>query len=249
MLNWTLIGWLVIGLAAVLLAVLSWGPRLKMPDLRKLDFIKRYKEARAAAMERGKPQQVVLGNRFVSGAYPGLGLMALSALPLLVTPETLSDGHQSFTSASGGLAVLARQVVEGRYANGFSDQLMPSRVAASVHGLTPFSFTAGLLSEMKFAPSGNLLYLGDYGPESLLAVNHAAGLGAQVFAGAGSLTAQAALFLSVHDLLLGEEVFMLAPALDDTPQSKAGLMVEDLLRVTLIVLLVIGAVLKMCGVL
>jgi hypothetical protein len=42
---------------------------------------------------------------------------------------------------------------------------------------------------------------------------------------------------------------MIAPTLTGTRQSRAGLMVEDLLRVTLIVLLIAGAVLKMCGVL
>jgi hypothetical protein len=63
------------------------------------------------------------------------------------------------------------------------------------------------------------------------------------------LTAQATLFLCVYDLLIGEEVFMIAPTLTGTRQSRARLMVEDLLRVTLIVLLIAGAVLKMCGVL
>lgn len=249
MLNWTLIGWIVIGLAAVCLALLSWGVRKKTPSLRNNDFVKRYKASQAVAMEQGKYQQVVLGNRLGSRTYPGLGLSALSAMPSLITPETLTDGHQSIASSTGGLAVLARQVIEGRYATGFSEQLMVSRVEASVFGLTPFSFTAGLLPELTFASLGNLLYLGDYGPESVLAVQQAADLGAQVFAGAGSLTAQATLFLCVQDLLIGEEVFMLAPSLVDTQQSQAGLMVEDLLRVALIVFLVTGAVLKMCGVL
>ena len=249
MLNWTLIGWIVIGLAAVLLALLSWGVRIKMPSLRKNDFVKRYKASQAAAMEQGKYQQVVLGNRLGSRTYPGLGLSALSAIPSLITPETLTDGRQSIASSTGGLAVLARQVVESRYANGFSEQLMHSRVEASVYGVTPFSFTAGLLPELIFTPLGNLLYLGEYGPESVLAVQQAGDLGAQVFAGAGFLTAQATLFLCMQDLLLGEEVFMLAPSLVGTQQSKSALMVEDLLRVALMVLLVAGAVLKMCGVL
>jgi len=53
----------------------------------------------------------------------------------------------------------------------------------------------------------------------------------------------------VQDMLLGEEVFMLAPSLAGSQQSRTALVVEDLLRVALIVLLVTGAVLKMCGVL
>jgi hypothetical protein len=249
MLNWTLIGWIFIGLAAVLLAVLSWGVRINTPSLRKNAFLTRYKASQAATVEQGKSQQIVLGNGLSSPAYPGLGLTALSAIPVLITPESLADGNQSIASGSGGLAALARQIVEGRYADSFTEQLLPSKTEADVYGLTPFSFTAGLLPELSRNTFGNLLYLGGYGPESVLAVNRASDRGGQVFAAAGSLTAQATLFLCVYDLLIGEEVFMIAPTLTGTRQSRAGLMVEDLLRVTLIVLLIAGAVLKMCGVL
>jgi hypothetical protein len=247
--NWTLIGWIVIALAAILLAVFSWGVRMKTPPPRKTDFIQRYLSSRSTVMEQGKPQQVILGNRLWSRTYPGLGLSGLSALPSLISPETLSNGRQSISSASGSLAVIARQVVEGRYTGEFSEQLTTPGVETIVPGLTPFSFTAGLLPEINRTASGNLLYLGDYGPESVLAVQKAAGYGAQVFAGAGSITAQATLFLCVHDLLLGEEVFMLAPSLRSAPQDRVGLWVEDLIRIGVVALLVIGAILKMWGVL
>ena len=247
--NWTLVGWIVIGLTAVLLALLTWGIRINLPKPRKTSFIRYFLASRSKTMEQGKSQQVILGNQLISRGYPGLGLTGLSALPSLIAPETLVDGNQCISSSSGGLAVIARQVVEGRYAAGFSEQLIPARGVVGVYGLTPLSFTAGLLPEMSFSPLGNLIYLGDYGPEAVLAVKKAADLGARVFAGAGTITAQAALFLCVRDLLLGEEVFMLSPSLASTPQSKIGLTVEDLLRVGLIGLLVIGAILKMCGVL
>ena len=247
--NWTIVGWIVIGLAGILLVLLSWGVRINTPLPRRTDFVQRLLGSRSTAMEQGKHQQIVLGNRLASRVYPGLGLTGLSALSSMITPETLTDGHQFISSSAGSLAVIARQVVEGRYASGYSEQLITPRVEAGVHGLTAFSFTAGLLPELGFAPLGNLLYLGDFGPEAALVVSQAADTGARIFAGAGSLTAQSTLFLYVRDLLLGEEVFMLAPSLASTPQNRASLLVEDLLRVGLIVLLITGAVLKMCGVL
>lgn len=247
--TWTLLGWILIGLAALLMAILTWGVRVNAPAPRKKPFFQRFTTSQAKAMEQGKPQQVVLGNQLWSSGYPGLGLSALSAMSALITPETLADGRQSISASSGGLAVIARQVVEGCYAGGFSDQLTASRVEAGVVGITPFSFSAGLLSEFKSTPPGNLLYLGDFGPEAVLAVRKAADQGGEVFAGAGTMAAQATLFLYVRDLLLGEEVFMLAPSLSKAPQGQASLLVEDLLRLGIILLLVAGAVLKMSGVL
>lgn len=247
--NWTLTGWVMIILAAVLLAVLSWGVKFHTPAPRKSGFVRRLLISRSDSIEEGQYQQVVLGNHLFSPAYPGLGLTGLSALPSLLTPETLAGGRQSIASSTGSLAVIARQVVQGRYADGFSEALLPSRVEADIFGMTPFSFTAGLLPELKIKSMGSLIYLGDFGPEAFLPVKKAIDQGARVFVGAGSISAQAALFLCARDMLFGEEVFMLAPSLASTPQNRASLTVEDLLRIGLIGLLIVGAILKMCGVL
>lgn len=247
--NWTLIGWVIIGLAAILLAVLSWGVKIKGVPPRKMGFFRHLLTSRTATLEQGRSQQVILGNNFWSRAYPGLGLTGLAALPSLLTPEVLAEGQQAVSTASGSLALFARQIVEGHYTSGFSEQLLDSRVEAGLYGLTPFSFTAGLLPELKRTPYGTLIYLGDFGPEAVLSIQAAARQGGQVFAAAGSLTAQAALFLSVRELLLGEEVFLLPAALAPTPSNQASLWVEDLLRLALMGLLVAGAILKMTGVL
>lgn len=247
--TWTLLGWALIIIAAVFLIVFSWGVYFPAPPPRKVPFFQRYKVARGKTIEQGKLQQVILGNQFWSSTYPGLGLTGLSSLSALITPETLVDGSQALTTASGSIASIAQQVVEGKYTDGFSRQLTEPRVETRVPGITPFTFTAGLLSELKLAPAGSLLYLGDFGPEAVLAVQKVANHGGQVFIGAGSLTAQATLFLCARDLLLGEEVFMLSPALAPTPKNRAGMLVEDVLRVALMLLLIAGAVLKMCGVL
>ena len=247
--TWTLLGWALIILAAVLLGVLSWGVHLASPPPRKLVFSQRYKAARGKAIEQGKQQLVILGNRFWSSAYPGLGLTGLFSLSALITPETMADGGQALTTSSGSIASIARQVVAGKYTDGFSRQLTEPRIETRVPGLTPFTFTAALLSELKEATAGNLLYLGDFGPEAVLAAQKVANQGGQVFIGAGSITAQATLFLCARDLLLGEQVYMLSPALAPTAKNRAGMLVEDVLRVALMLLLITGAVLKMCGVL
>jgi hypothetical protein len=70
-----------------------------------------------------------------------------------------------------------------------------------------------------------------------------------VFAAAGSVIAQAALFLNVRDLLIGEEVFMLPGLMEPTPPNQAGWLTEDILRAALMGLLIVAVILKVAGLL
>jgi hypothetical protein len=89
---------------------------------------------------------------------------------------------------------------------------------------------------------------GNFGQTGALLAEAAEMNGGHPLAAAGSVDAQAALFLVTRDLMIGEEVFMLPGLIDPTPSNQAGWVSEDILRIALMVLLVIAAGLKMAGV-
>lgn len=244
--TWSQIGWTIIALGAVLLV----GLRLIFSTgrhgyaVRKMPIIDRLTDQRVSAIERGLGRQVILGEKFWSRSYPALGLHALAVLNDLVSPGTTADGQEIISGGAGGLVVFARQIVQGHYQDGFS-----MRLPVSMPGPTPLSFLAGLLPEINRQPLGSLAIFGHYGSTASLWTEAAALKGAHGFAAAGSLSAQAALFLNVRDLLIGEEVFMLPGLFDTTPQAQANWLTEDILRILLIVLIVAAALLKMAGVL
>jgi len=211
---------------------------------RQLPAVKAFLDHRIRAIERGEKRQVVLGEQFWSRAYPALGLQALSVLPSLVSLDAAADDRQSVTAGSGELVLFARQIIRGSYQDGFS-----SGLCVALPGPTPLSFLAGFLPELGYHPTGSLGLLGNYGQFGALLTERAVMRGAHTFAAAGSISAQAALFLNVRDLLIGEEVFMLPGLIDPTPSRLASLATEDILRVLLMALLVIAAILKMAGVL
>jgi hypothetical protein len=241
--TWSLVGWILIGAAAILLLVLTFWVRPKY-DLRRFPFVENLKRARTASLEQGRRQQVVLGERLWSRSYSGLGLSALAGAATQLDSQTLADGRMSFSTASGGLAVLAHQIVQGAYQDGFSDRLLAPQVRIALYGPTPFSSNAGLMSELKMRPYGSLLLLGDFGPKAAIAVNNIHAQRGQAFAAAGTLTAQAALYLNVRDILLGEEVYAVEALLAPDPANRTAALAEDLLRLALIAALVIGAILK-----
>jgi len=248
--NWYYVGWGVIGITAVLLIIFTVKFKRKGGYiLRHYPAVEGLRNATTTALERGLSNDVVLGDAFWSYSFPGLGLHSLSVLPHLLTQEAYASGGLSVSGADGSLVLFAQQIVHQQYADGFSTALAAPTVRPALHGPTPSSFTAGLLPQIRLRSVGALALFGNYGAEGLLWAEAVASRGGHVFAGAGALTAQAALFSTVDDLLMGEEIFILPGVLSKTVEDQAGWLVEDIVRTGLMVLLIIGAILMALGVL
>jgi len=248
--TWTLVGWVAIGLSALLLGlfwVLSkqsgFYPGRKIPSTESL------LRAQINSIERGQHRQIILGDQFWSFTYPGLGLHALNNLSSFLDSETAVEGGLTISAGNPELVVFARQIVHQSYRDGFSSNLPPARIQTVLPGPTPLSLTAGLLPVLNTSRHGSLALFGHYGPEAILWTEAARSRGSAIFAAAGTLSSQAALFLSVHDLVLGENVFMLPGLLKMRQEDQASWLAEDILRILLMLGLIIGAALKLAGVL
>lgn len=246
----SLIGWILILISALLLIVFTfWFRKRNGYRVRHITGIEALKNARVAAIEGGKPQHFILGTQLFSQAYPGLGLSSLTGFSSYLDDETGIDGGLEVSGSDGSLVVLARQIIHNRYQDGFYKMLPRQGARSNLYGPSPLSFSAGLMSEFGFQPPLAVSLFGNYGPESLLWAEAAASQGGYVFAAAGTVASQAALFIRVQDLLLGEEVFLVNGLLNPSPTNRAAWLTEDLVRTILMVLLLVGAVLKMVGIL
>lgn len=246
----SMVGWILILISVSLLVFFTfWFKKREGYQARKITGIDALKNARVAAIESGKPQHFILGSQMFSQAYPGLGLSSLGDFSSYLDEETGTYGGLSVSGSDGSLVVLGRQIVHNRYHNGFYKMLQPQGTTANLYGPSPLSFTAGLISEFSLYPPHTLSLFGNYGSESLLWADAAASRGGHVFAAAGTVASQAALFIRTRDLLLGEEVFLMNGLLDPSPANRATWLAEDLVRMILIMMLLVGAVLKMVGIL
>ncbi|MFW5713527.1 MAG: hypothetical protein ACOCYU_02530 [Brevefilum sp.] len=247
--NWTLIGWALIFISAILIIFSKFLPLSKTYPVRELPIVENLRKAQITTMERGEQRRVLLGDRIAPLAYPGLGLQALSALPSFLDRESAIDGGLTLGSADGGLVVFARQIVQNRYRDGFSPVLHQAGVRTMLYGPTPLSFTAGILPELAGSTGGSLTLFGHYGPEAMLWVEALRRNGGGAFASGGSLAAQAVLLLTVRDVSLGESTFAYPHILTGKKGSSQELFTEDLLRLVLMLGLLIGVLLKLGGVL
>lgn len=202
--NWTILGGIFIACAAVLVFISEIMQIGKKYPVRRDPGLDNLHKAQMAAVARGQPRKLLLGDRLSPVVFPGLGLQALSALPSFLDRESGVDGGLTLGSADGGLIVFARQIVRHAYSEGFSPALHQAGARTKLYGPTPLSFTAGILPELNARPGSSLALFGYYGPEALLWVDAVQrNESGAVFASGGTLTAQAAMFLSVRDLLIG----------------------------------------------
>jgi hypothetical protein len=248
--TWSLVGWAVILLAAVLLVLCELHLKKKIRyTARHMPAVERLKTARVTAVESGQKRQVILGHRLWSHTYPGLGLKSLFTLPIFVDAEEVADGGQAVSISDGSLLVLARQVIHGRYQDGFSEVINEGVQRMTLPGATPFSFTMGIMDMLALQKPHSLALLGDYGSEAALWAASAADRGGDVFAAAGSIESQAVLFLGARNLLIGEEIFFMPGSLEPAHSHRTSWLVEDILRVLLTALLLAGVALKLGGML
>ena len=248
--NWTLVGWILIGLSALLLVLFTFIFHSKSHYIvRYIPEAVAMRDSQASSVERGDSRQVILGDQLWSRLYPGLGLHALAVLPVILAPETVADGRLSISASGCSLVVFARQIVQSCYQDGFSPLLVQPFVQTTLPGPTPLSLVAGLLPEMTQKNFGSLALFGNYGPESVLLTEAVQSHDGFVYASAGALAAQAALYASVRNLVIGETVFMMPGLFTPDAANQASWMMEDILRIVLMLGLIVGAVLKAMGVL
>ena len=247
--SWSVIGWILIGLTALLLVFFTFINKGKTTyPIRHLRAVEDHDSARVSAIEQGKEQHVVLGNQLLSRRYPGLGLLSLATLPAFLDSETVANGRMIVTASDGTLVVFANQIIQQEYREGFSLALHADHIYTVMRGTSPLSFTAGTLPEIAADDFGSLAMFGNLGPEAALWAS-AAERNGEPFAAAGSLDSQAALYINMRDLLIGEEAYMLPAALSPNAGKQSTVLTEDLLRALLMVLLAAAAVLKMAGIL
>jgi hypothetical protein len=247
--NWLLIGWIMIGVSVILMVIFTFLLKDKIIyAIRKFPQIEALESYRIKAIEGNLHRTLVLGHQLSSLAYPGLGLNSLAAVPGFLDQETLVDGKVNIASSEGLLLVFARQIIENRYQGGFSNELSASSVSPALFGPTPYTHTMGLLNALSTQPKHGLILTGNFGPEASLWSEICASKRGNVFASAGTIVSQATLYTHVKDLLVGAESFLLPGLLNPSPGKKAGWLTEDILRILLILILIVGAILKMVGV-
>ena len=177
------------------------------------------------------------------------GLVGLSSHPKSLPPRLRSATNRRLpTSGEAALAILSQDVTHASYrAVNAENRYDPS--LGQVTGLTPLSYTAGALPAIYDQQVSVNMLLGSFGSEVGLLADAAERTGSLTIGGSDNLPAQAVLFASTKEPLVGEELFAGGAYLQVNPMHTSSLVAQDVLRWVLIGFIILGAVLKLAGVL
>jgi len=224
--------------------------RKKQPKrgFRDISAFNRLQRAIGLAVEAGQRVHLTLGHGGIDGPRGAAGLVGLSVIQRVARAASISDKPPLATSGEAALATLSLDVLQAAHQSvSAGGRIDPS--SAILTGVTPFSYAAGTLPVIYDQQVSMNLMLGSFGSEAALIVDAGEHTGSLIIGGSDDLTAQAVLFASAQEPLVGEELYAAGAYLQVNPMHNASLIAQDWLRWILIGIILAGGLAKLAGIL
>ena len=198
--------------------------------------------------EQGKRLVVGLGQNLTNASFDLSGASGLSLQRALLKRSLFNDHPLQSFSGDGVLACLSRMAVHGAYRGALASELFDGSLS-QMSGTSHMAYTASLANYIPDTSNAGLLLAGQMSPVILLALDQADRHSLPAISAIASLSGQAAGFFGSSVNLMGEDVFNAEGKLAQRKASLASLSAQDWLRITISIGLLLGAILKMGGVL
>lgn len=217
-----------------------------LPKPRPIPSINRLRRAVGLAVENGKRIHISLGKSSVINPTCPSALAGLNIAERLTSLSMVSDRPPVTSSGEGTLAILSQDAVRSVYRAGNAiERYEPER--ARLTGATPFSYIVGTIPVIHEEQITAHVFIGNFGPEVALLTEATEREKAFTLAASDSLPAQAVLYATVEDVLIGEELFAAPAYLNPRPAHLASLRAVDILRWVIILLTLVAIILQLVG--
>jgi hypothetical protein len=247
----SLIGLISLGivvLAGVLMAIFALVQKRSPFSFRRIPAFSRVRRAVSLVVEDGTRLHVSLGHGNLLTQLGAAAFAGLSLLRRLGEVTSLSDRPPIATTGDSVLNMVAQDTLRAAHEAVAVEQpfdINNGRLA----GLTPFSYAAGVMPTISDEAVSTNVLIGNFGVEVGLLTEAADRQGAAVIAASDNLPAQAVLYATSSDPIIGEELFASGAYVQAGPMHTASLLVQDTLRWLIIVVVIVGAILKAIGIL
>ncbi len=219
----------------------------KLPALRRLPAVDAIDEALGRAVEMGRTVVFTHGTGKLETSNSAGSLAAIATLPY-VARRTAELDLQLYlpTGSHTAYNVLNEVMRESATMEGKPEIYNPD----NVRYLSEVSraYSAGVMSILMTENVGAAIFLGSYHHAGLMVVETANRVGAMSVGGTDSLS-QLCWFVAGCDYsLLGEEIYALGAYLSKNPVSLGAIAGQDLIKLAVLVITVVGVLLTQVGV-
>lgn len=242
------------GIIGLLFVLVFWGLLLFFgvfrrhadPQLREIPAFQRIQRAIGLSVEDGTRLHFSLGRGAINALQGAVALVGLRMLERVTRIIAVSDRLPVVTSGDGAVNVLSQDTLQSTYRQ-LGEEAQYDPTMGRLTGPTPFSFAAGGIPIIHDEQISANILVGHFGSEVAFLTEAAERSGSTTLAGTDNLDGQAVLYAATDEPLIGEEVFAGGAYLQAGAMHTASLQVQDIFRWVVIVLLVLGALLKLVG--
>jgi len=235
-------------LAAGLLLLFTFRAQNFKSFFREISAITHLQHATDLTVEDGTRLHISLGRGELQKPQGAATLAGLGMLRNTAEHTALSDRASIVTSGDGTLAILSRDTLQAAYKAAAAEELY-NPANGRLTGLTPFSYAAGSIPTIRDEAASTNIILGNFGSEVSLLTDASERANTFSVGAADTPAAQAIIYASVNDPLIGEELFAAGAYTSANDSYKASLRVQDILRWLVILVIVGGSGLKLMGLL
>lgn len=215
--------------------------------LREIPAFSRLRRGIGLSVEAGQRLHISLGRGGVSGLSGGSTLLGLALLARIARVASISDRPPVATSGESVQAILSQDTLKSAFRSVNAEaQYNPD--AGLLTGVTPFSYAAGALPTIFDQDVSVNALTGSFGAEAALIADAAERSGSISMGGSENLAAQAVLFAATQEPLVGEELYGAGAYIQAGPMHTASIRAQDILRWVVIGGILIGALLKLVGI-
>jgi len=240
-------GALIVLLLFVVLLILFTVMRKRWPaSLRSIRPFELLGSAIEQSVETGERIHLSLGTGSLVGRESAPALAGLSILERIISAAAVSDRPTIVTAADGSMIILAQDTMKRAYARARAEGRYDSS-GGRVLGATPFSYASSLPSFLDEEEISVHILNGAFGTEGALAAAFGEQRNLFVMGGTDDIQAQALMYATTENSLIGEEVFAGGAYLRVNPMHRASLQAEDVMRWLLILAVLAGTVLISIG--
>jgi hypothetical protein len=229
----------ILAVSATLLLVITAWKRKAPARLHEIRALTQLYRMLGLSVEDGTRLHISLGSGSLLDARGGSALAGLAMLRHIAERTSVSDKPSVASAGTSVLGLLSQDTLQSGYkAAGVEELYAPA--TGRVAGLSPFSYAAGAMNISQDENVSANVLIGNFGPEVALITDASERVNVTTVGASDNLAGQAVLFANTQDALIGEELFSTAAYLGAGPSHLASLTVQDILRWSIILVLLGG---------
>jgi hypothetical protein len=216
-------------------------------SLREIPAFKKLQQAIELSVESGSRLHISIGRGNLTSTESAAAFVGLNTLEHLSRTASNADNPPVATTGNAVLAMLARDTLNG-WQRDYSVSNPYDPTSAQLVGFTPFSYAAGTMSIIHDEKATAHILLGHFGNEVALITDAGEQSGGLTLAGTDNLPAQAILYATIQEPLIGEEFFAGGAYLGSGKMHTASLITQDAFRWLIVAVILAGIAANLTGI-